>query len=218
MPASLTVSNAGGPPPFNPDLPGFGGGGGGGDDGRREPGGDRKTSLTGIVVLMCASIMTFGSFLSAMIIRRGLGTEWGQTPIPTLLYWNTGLLLASSFVLDYARRILRRGKRQQFNWVWTFGTVMGIGFIVGQFIAWNQLTRNGFTVTSSPSSSFFYVVTWAHAAHAIGAMSALLYIAYRALRFQLGPKRRTVVDVATVFWHFLDFLWLAIMALYRYWA
>lgn len=213
---TLTHSSTGGAPPIDIELPGYGGG----DDNRDrpEPGGDRRTSMTGIVVLMCASIMTFGSFLSAMVIRRGLGVEWGHTPLPHLLYWNTGVLLLSSLVLDFGRRRLRNGKRQQFNWIWTLGTLLGVTFVAGQFEAWQVLAQRGVFVNSNPSSSFFYVVTWAHAAHAVGAIFALLYIEYRALRFQLGPSRRTLVDVTAVFWHFLDVLWLAIIALFRYWA
>ena len=153
-----------------------------------------------------------------MVIRRGLGADWGRTPLPHLLYWNTAVLLASSVVLDVGRRCLRNGKRRQFNWIWTLGTLLGVAFIAGQFAAWRELGDRGVYVTSNPSSSFFYVVTWAHAAHAVAALFALLYIEYRALRFQLGPGRRTMVDVTAVFWHFLDVLWLAIMALFRFWA
>ena len=58
MPRTLTHSSTGGAPPIDIELPGYGGG----DDGkdRPEPGNDRKTSMTGIVVVMCASIMTSG--------------------------------------------------------------------------------------------------------------------------------------------------------------
>jgi cytochrome c oxidase subunit 3 len=215
MPRTLTRSDTGGAPPLDTDLPHYGG-----DDGkdRPEPGNQRKTSMTGIVVLMCASIMTFGAFLSAMVIRRGLGVDWGSTPLPHLLYWNTAMLLLSSVVLDIGRRKLHGGNRRQFNSIWTVGVLLGMGFIVGQFVAWQQLSARGIFINSNPSSSFFYAVTWAHAAHAVGAMFALMYIEYRALRFQLGPGRRTMVDVTSVFWHFLDVLWIGIMVLFRYWA
>lgn len=214
---TMTRSSTGTPPPVFPDPPGYGGGGGGDGD-SNERGQQRKTSMTGIVVLMCASIMTFASFLSAMVIRRGLGVDWGATKLPHLLYWNTVVLLASSLVLEIARRILRKRRRVVFNWVYSAGVVLAGAFIAGQFVAWRQMFAAGVYIDSNPSSSFFYVVTWAHAAHAVGAMFALLYVEYRALRFQLGPSRRTVLDASLVFWHFLDVLWLAIMALFRYWA
>jgi cytochrome c oxidase subunit 3 len=62
------------------------------------------------------------------------------------------------------------------------------------------------------------VLTWAHAAHVVGALGAVAYVEYRAVRYQLGPANRTVVDVSAMFWHFLDVLWLALMALFVFWS
>jgi len=52
----------------------------------------------------------------------------------------------------------------------------------------------------------------------VGALFAVAYVEVRALRFELGPSRRTWVDVSALFWHFLDVLWLGIMGLFVYWA
>jgi cytochrome c oxidase subunit 3 len=216
MPSAATQSNIGGPPPILPDLPG--GGGGGDDHGRPEPGSSRNTSITGIIVLMCASSMTFAALVSAMVVRRGLNNDWGHIGLPRILYWNTGALILSSVAIDAARRLLRRGKRAAFNKLWTVGTVLGIAFLAGQVSAWLQLEHRGFYLVGRPSSAFFYVLTWAHAAHVIGALGAVLYVEYRALRFELGPSRRTMVDVSAIFWHFLDVLWLFIMGLFLFWA
>jgi len=45
-----------------------------------------------------------------------------------------------------------------------------------------------------------------------------LLVEYRALRFQLGPSRRTLVTVSAIFWHFLDALWLYLMVLFYVWG
>ena len=215
MPA-LTQSNIGGPPPSTPDLPT--GGGGGDDRGKPERGSSRQASITGIIVLMCASIMTFAALVSAMVVRRGLNNDWRQLPLPHILYWNTGILILSSIAIDVGRRLLKRHRRQIFNWFWSAGTLMGTWFLVGQIIAWRQLAARGFFMQGNPSSAFFYVLTWAHAAHVVGALAAVVYVEYRALRFELGPGRRTLVDVSAIFWHFLDVLWLGIMGLFAFWA
>lgn len=216
MARTLTESNLGGPPPIVPDLPS--GGGGGDDRDRPVPGSSRHTSLTGIIVLMCASGMTFGALVSAMVVRRDLNNDWRHFSLPHILYWNTGLLLVSSIVIDAGRRMLRRGNRISFNWLWSAGTALGTAFLVGQIIAWRQLAARGFYMEGSPSSAFFYLITWCHAAHVVGALGAVMYVEYRALRFQLGPSRRTMVDVSAVFWHFLDVLWLGIMGIFIFWA
>src|SRR5579862_272078 len=114
-----TGSGQGGPPPTEYDD--FHGGGGDPED----RGASRRNSLTGIVVLMCASVMTFSAFLSAVIVRRGLGSDWRHIPLPDIFWWNTGVLLLSSVILDLARRQLRKSNRVAFNWLWLAGTVLG---------------------------------------------------------------------------------------------
>jgi cytochrome c oxidase subunit III len=206
-----TGSGQGGPPPTEFDD--FHGGGGDPED----RGASRRNSLTGIVVLMCASVMTFCSLVSAVIVRRGLGTDWRHVPLPRIFWWNTGLLILSSVLLDSARRRIRTNDRVAFNWLWLGGTLLGLGFLAGQVIGWEQLVSLGFYMRGNISSSFFYILTWAHATHAIAGLIALVYVAVQAFRFRLGPAKRTVVTVSVVFWHFLDVLWLALMALFIAW-
>src|SRR6266699_5469096 len=117
MARTLTQSNLGGPPPTLPDWPP--GGGGGEDRDRPDRGGSRQASITGVIVLMCASMMTFAAFVSAMVVRRGLNNDWGQIGLPGILWWNTGVLILSSVAIDVGRRLLRRGKRVTFNWLWS---------------------------------------------------------------------------------------------------
>lgn len=207
-----TGAGQGGPPPTEFDD--FHGGGGGDPEDR---GASRRNSLTGIAVLMCASVMTFCAFLSAVIVRRGLSTDWRHVPLPAIFFWNTGVLLISSVFLDAARRRLRRGRRVAFNWLWLTGTILGCTFLAGQVIGWEELIARGFHLEGNISSSFFYILTWAHATHAIAGLAALIYVAIHAFRFRMGPAKRTVVSVSVVFWHFLDVLWLGLMALFLAW-
>ncbi len=216
MPGTLTQSNIGPPPPIEPELPN--GGGDNNEHDRPAKGSSRGASITGIIVLMCASTMTFAALVSAMVVRRGLNNDWSTVGLPKILYWNTAALVFSSILIDAARRSLRAGKRDRFNLLWSAGTILGTGFLAGQVIAWMQLEQRGFYVSGHPSTAFFYVLTWAHAAHVVGALGAVMYVEYRALRYQLGPSRRTMVDVSAIFWHFLDVLWLCIMGLFVFWA
>lgn len=227
MPASATepvpvtepaLENGGGLPPVPPDLPSGGDGGGDSDARGPQPGDTRSSAMTGIVVAMIASTMTFASLLSAMVIRRGLGLDWRHVGLPALLWWNTGALVSSSFAIDFARRLLRRGRRQAFNRLWSLGTCLGTIFLIGQGVAWKQLADRGYYLAGNPASAFFYVTTWTHAAHVIASLAAVGYVEYRALRGELDPRFHTWVDVSAVFWHFLDVMWLGIMALFVFWV
>jgi len=215
MPRTIANSQAdhGGLPPID-EEPFQWEGDGGSDGGPNDLGASRKTSMIGLVVMMSASVMTFAALASALIIRRGLGNDWHKMPLPWILWPNTGVLLLSSVVLDTARRVLRRGRRILFNWLWCTGTVLGGVFLAGQTMAWRELHNSGRFLASNASNGFFYILTWTHAAHAIAGLAALLYVAVMALRFRLGPRKRTVVDVSTMFWHFLDVLWIFLMLMF----
>src|SRR5438270_3453162 len=170
MPGSITTDIAGGSgaPPATRDF-----GGGGGEPGGR--GSSRRASITGLMVLLAASVMLFAAFTSAFFVRRGLGNDWVDTPLPRILWLNTGVLLVSSAAIELARRALRSGRRTAFNRFWTAGTISGALFLAGQYIAWQQLNAAGVYIATNPSSSFFFLLTCVHAVHLIGGISALGY-------------------------------------------
>lgn len=162
--------------------------------------------------------MVFAAFTIAFVMRRGLSADWSAVPKPRILFVNTAILLASSVILDSSRRALKAGNRARFNRWWTAATALGILFLAGQWLAWRQLAASGVFVASNPASSFFYVLTAAHAFHVLGGVSALAYVDVQAWRLRLGPAKRTVIDVSAIFWHFLDGLWVLLMLLFYVWA
>lgn len=205
----------------SPALRGGGGPprGGFGDGGLPGPrGASRRASMTGLMVLLAATTMLFAAFTSAFVVRRGLSNDWISTPMPRILWLNTVTLLASSAALEIGRRVLKSGRRAEFNRYWTAGTGLGILFLLGQAFAWRQLNAAGIFLASNPSSSFFYVLTASHGVHLLGGITALVYVSVQALTLQLGPGKRTAVDVTSVFWHFLDGLWVYLMVLFFFWG
>ena len=211
MPGSITSDVI--KPPAPPRGGGFGGGGG--SDGR---GASRRASMTGLMVLLAATTMAFAAFTSAFVVRRGMSNDWVALPLPRIVWANTAVLLASSILLELARRSLKPGRRTAFNRYWTAGTALGVLFLVGQALAWRQLNAAGIFVASNPSSSFFYLLTAAHGLHILGGLTALVYVDVQALRLRLGPGKRTAVDVSALFWHFVDGIWLFLMALFLIWG
>ena len=83
-------------------------------------------------------------------------------------------------------------------------------FIGGQALAWRQLQSAGVFLATNPSSSFFYVLTAAHALHVLGGLGGLLRVIYKLNNFSL---RRSTLDVASQYWHFMDVLWIYLLLL-----
>jgi cytochrome c oxidase subunit 3 len=171
-----------------------------------------------MIVLLAAVTMMFAALTSAYVVRRGMSNDWVTVPVPRILFANTAALLASSAALEIARRRLRAGFRSAFNQYWTAGTVLGVLFLTGQAYAWQQLKAAGIYLASNPGSSFFYLFTATHGIHLLGGVAALAWVSVQALRLRLGPGKRTAVEVSVLYWHFLDALWIFLMALFLLWG
>jgi cytochrome c oxidase subunit 3 len=178
------------------------------------PGVTRRASLFGLYLLLVSSAVVFLALVAAFLMRRSGAADWVAIPKPRILWANTVLLVASSVCVEAARRQLKHRKREAFNGWWTGATALGVLFLAGQGLAWQQLRAAGLFIASSPSAAFFYVLTATHAAHVIGAVAALIYVEVQAINFRLGPAKRTGIDVTAVFWHFLDVMWLCLMGLF----
>jgi cytochrome c oxidase subunit 3 len=189
-----------------------GGGRGGGGSARQY---DVYTTLSW--VLMIPVVMLFVGLTSSLIVRKGLGNDWISIDLPSMLVVNTFILLASSGTLEAARRALRSGPDERFR-AWLLGTAaLGALFLVGQLVAWQQLRAQGVYLATNPSSSFFYVLTATHGAHLAGGMTALLYLTARALRNQLTARRQSALRATAVYWHCMDFLWIYLLLILRFW-
>jgi cytochrome c oxidase subunit 3 len=210
MPASVAhgITHQPPPPPVEHEW-------GGGGEGR---GSSRRASFAGLFLMSAASAMVFAAFTAAFIARRGLSDDWAGIPKPPILWVNTAILLLSSLALEAGRRALKTGARARFTAFWTAATALGVLFLLGQTAAWMQLRSAGIYVATSAGSSFFYVLTAAHAAHLLPAVAALAWVDVQALRLRLGPARRTAIDITALFWHFLDSIWILLMVLFYVWA
>ncbi len=186
---------------------------GGGDDGKRPRPGkpSPKRYYTGMALGIVSILMFFMALASAFLVRRSSG-DWVPVHIPMLMWVNTVVLLASSATLEIARHRLAKGHLDAYKNLWLVTTVLGVLFLVGQVIAWRLLAAQGIYLASNPASSFFYIFTGAHALHLLGGVAALLYVAKR--NFEQAQVTRTVAaEVISHYWHFMDALWLFLLAL-----
>ncbi len=182
------------------------------------PGSSRRAAFIALFILLVSSAMVFAALIVAFVARRAMAADWTTAPKPHILWLNTAILLASSFVLDRSRRSLKNGDRSGFNLWWTAATALGFLFLGGQAWAWHRLDAAGVYMASSLGGSFFYLLTGAHALHLLGGLAALVYVDVQAWRLRLGPAKRTVIDVSAIFWHFLDAVWLFAMLMLFAWA
>ena len=194
------------------DLPPAGGDGGD-DGGRKQP--DRPVSptryYTGMAIGIVSVLMFFMALASAFLVRKG-NPDWVAVHIPAILWINTLVLVVSSGTLEVARARLGRSDLQGFKNFWRVTTVLGLIFLIGQVVAWRILVKEGIYLASNAASSFFYIFTGAHGLHLLGGIAALIYVARR--NFDKSKVTRAVAaEVTSYYWHFMDGLWLFLLAL-----
>jgi cytochrome c oxidase subunit 3 len=194
--------------------PPAGGDGGGGDDDRRrqKKSPSPRRYSTAITLGLVSILMFFMALTSAFIVLRRSSELWVDFHLPPILWLNTGILLASSFTLEAARRKLADSNAADFRKLWLLTTALGLLFVAGQLVAWRQLVAQGVFIASNQASSFFYIFTGAHAIHLLGGVGALLYVSIRKLdaaRISLS----TAAEITSYYWHFMDGLWVFLLAL-----
>jgi cytochrome c oxidase subunit III len=217
---------------------------GGGGNGRPDDFRDRiRRYRMGMFFAMVSIVMLFVAFSSAYIVRQGVGTwdqiagryvtDWVPVRIPGVLWLNTVILLVSSVTLYMARRglakritqsetgssrtgaLLMMGRRDPVPWL-SITLVLGLAFLAGQLIAWKQLAHQRIFISTNPSSAFFYVLTAVHGLHLLGGVTALAYATLISALKKPLVSRFVVVDVTSLYWHFMDVLWLYIFALLHF--
>jgi cytochrome c oxidase subunit III len=183
----------------------------GGSSGSRRPV-PRRAYFTALQLGLAAIVMFFMALASSYIVRKGLGNDWQRTPMPSVVWFNTAILLISSVTIIVARRKLDSGDREGFRSWWWVTTGFGLLFLSGQIVAWRQLAAAGMLLSTNPSSSFFYLLTAAHGAHLAGGILALFYVTFRNWK-RSRISQATAAELASIYWHFMDGLWVFLLVL-----
>ena len=176
----------------------------------------------GMWVALASILMLFVALTSAYIVRQvpawnGGIDDWIPLQMPQVMWANTAAILLSSLTMELARRALDRRDYPGLNRWLVLTTLLGVGFLAGQYVAWKQLAAQGIFVNTHPHSSFFYLMTSVHGAHLVGGIIALTYVTINALRLRIGVQKRNAVKVVSLYWHFMDGLWVYLFLLLFFW-
>ena len=174
----------------------------------------------GMWVGLASIAMMFTSLSSAYIVRSGTSVDWLPLRVPRVMFFSTALILISSVTIEVARRKLKHGFADAYSKYLLLTGILGLAFLSSQLIAWRQLASQGIYVSSHPHSSFFYLLTGAHAVHIAGGLLALGFLWLRSRRQSEEPavaKRQATADAVSIYWHFMDGLWIYLFLLLFLW-
>jgi cytochrome c oxidase subunit 3 len=170
-----------------------------------------------LTLLLFSLAMLFLALTAAFVYTR-IQSDLPPIKLPILFVANTAILLASSYTIVQAKKAyLTDNTKQYTNMLWyTLG--LSILFLFMQCIAWYQLFDQQIYITSDNSAGYLYVISGLHFAHVIGGIPFLGVFLYKAGKYMKepvsvlvyfsDPSKRLNLRLLTLYWHFLDGLWI----------
>ncbi len=170
------------------------------------------TAKLGLRVFLAVATVVF-TLTVVTYADRMLVADWRALPEPFVLWLNTALLIMSSVAFQRARGSAGRGQMDGVKSGMLLAGGFAFAFLIGQFIAWQQMIGLGYFAATNPANAFFFLVTALHAVHLLGGLVAWVRTSAKLRRGDALDKVRLSVELCTVYWHFLLIIWLLLFVL-----
>ncbi|MFQ5703839.1 MAG: heme-copper oxidase subunit III [Gemmatimonadales bacterium] len=157
--------------------------------------------------------LLFGSLIATYLVYEGRSVV-GPTPqeilnIP-ITSVSTFALLMSSLAMVMALAAVERGDKLWARaWLATTAA-LGMIFLGFQAYEFTTFVHEGLTLQSNLFGSTFFVLTGFHGGHVAVGVLWLLTLLFRSLQGKLGPQKALNVEIAGLYWHFVDVVWIVI--------
>jgi cytochrome c oxidase subunit III len=162
--------------------------------------------------LIIAESAIFTIFVVAYLFYLGKSIT-GPTPrevLETPIFF-TVCLLSSSLTIHFASRFLERGKRGAFLGLWLVTIVLGGLFLFGTGQEWHRLIyEQGLTISTNLFGTTYYSLVGLHATHVTVGLLMLIVVLLFGLARSVGPEQSARVEVLSMYWHFVDAVWLVV--------
>ena len=177
--------------------------------------GDWKLPYRGKVGMAClilAESAMFTIFVVAYLFYVGKSLS-GPTPrevLETPIFY-TVCLLSSSLTVHFAGKLLERGRRGAFLLLWVLTIVLGALFLYGTGQEWHRLIyEHGLTISTNLFGTTYYSLVGLHAFHVTAGLIMLSIVLFFGLAGRVGPEQSARVDVLSLYWHFVDAVWVVV--------
>lgn len=173
----------------------------------------------GLWVFLAVITSLFALFMTAYYMRMshdhtGAGHDWHSFAKPSILWFNTAILILGSVAMQAARSAVTLNQAARAKFGLTAGGALTLVFLLGQLLAWRELRTEGYFLQGNPAAAFFYVLTAVHGLHLLGGLFVwgVSVVRIRRPGVELIDLRLTV-ELCSVYWHYLLFVWLALFGL-----
>ena len=172
----------------------------------------------GMWVFLAGDAMSFGALLAGYGALRYGSADW---PLPAnvlgigLTAFMTFLLICSSVTMVLALAAIQRGDRGGLKKFLALTILGGLMFLGMQAYEWTHLIHEGLGLSvnkwgASLFGTTFFVITGFHGAHVTGGVVYLSCYLIQALRGRLAPGVANRIEIAALYWHFVDLVWILV--------
>jgi cytochrome c oxidase subunit 3 len=175
-------------------------------------------SMFGFIVFLLSESVIFLSFFAGYILYKTTVPDWLPAGVegleikdPTI---NTVVLVSSSFVIYIAEKFLHHKNLWGFRFFWLLTMAMGSYFLYGQAVEWNSLK---FSFTSGVFGGTFYLLTGFHGLHVFTGILLQTIMLIRSFLPNNYEGGQFGVEATSLFWHFVDVIWIILFILIYVW-
>ena len=166
-----------------------------------------------IWIFIGSECLFFASLISTYVIYRGqskVGPYPGDILEIGLVTFGTALLLFSSFFVVLALNGLQHGKRGQFLSFLGLTILCGLFFVGMQVYEFTHFVEKGLTIHTNLFGASFFTLTGFHGTHVSVGVLWLITLFIQGLRGKLTKEKALNLEIAALYWHFVDVVWIVI--------
>ncbi|HXW51935.1 MAG TPA: cytochrome c oxidase subunit 3 [Candidatus Acidoferrales bacterium] len=178
----------------------------------------RGHRLLGFLFFLISDCVIFGDFIFTYLYLRNASPVWPyglgihiERPDLYLASVNSIVLFGSGATMHYAMEGMRHARLRQFVWFTVATIILGSMFLGGQ--AW-EYTHLHDTWSGSTFGASFFTLTGLHGFHVFIGVIFLITVLIQTLRGTYTPQRHFGLTAATLYWHFVDVIWVALFFLF----
>ena len=155
--------------------------------------------------------MTFAGLTSAFIVSKSREDWILNFDLPSAFTFSLALIIISSLTLILARRELLKNNFRVTTTYLCITLFLGVSFAISQFIGFNEIIENGYHFTgptSTITTSFIFLIAFDHLVHVLAGILVLLFVIISNSKRKYSKNNFLGFELASIFWHFIDILWI----------
>ena len=173
---------------------------------------DTNTKTVALTTFLAVATSVFALFISAYTIRMA-EPDWRPVTEPVLLWANTAILILASIAYHWTRNAAVNGMQERLKPGLAISGALTVVFLLGQLVAWQQMSAAGYHLDSNIANAFFYLLTAVHGLHMLGGLWVWARSTMKVWTGADADSVRLSIELCTVYWHFLLLVWIVLFGM-----